>query len=152
MIIAGFNAAYPDEARLTDVLTSEGEARLPVVDQACVADVIAQFAGADSSALLVPGGLAGGTWAQLAEENNPGAAATEAPILILHSAADDVVPAALSGILFDRLCGEGQVVERRLYERGQSHGQAVPDAVADGLAWIGQRLAGEPPVSTCPTG
>ena len=112
--------------------------------------MIAPFAGADSSTLLVPDGLTTGTWAELAEANNPGHEATDAPILILHSAADDVVPAALSGILFDRLCGEGQVVERRVYERGQSHGAAVPDAVADGLGWIAQRFEGEDAASTCP--
>jgi hypothetical protein len=46
----------------------------------------------------------------------------------------------------------GQVVERRVYDRGQSHVDAVPDAVNDGLAWIDQRLADEEPVSTCPSG
>jgi pimeloyl-ACP methyl ester carboxylesterase len=152
MIIAGFNDAYPDEAPLSAVLTAEGEARLSVVDQACVGDVIGQFAGSDSSALLVPGGLTSGAWAALAEENDPGNVSTEAPVLILHSAADDTVPAALSQLLADRMCDVGQVVERRVYERGQSHVDAVPDAVDDGLAWIGQRLAGEDPVSTCPAG
>jgi pimeloyl-ACP methyl ester carboxylesterase len=152
MIIAGFNDAYPDEAPLSAVLTPEGEARLSVVDQACVGEVIRQFAGSDSSALLVPGGLTSGAWAALAEENDPGRAATEAPVLILHSAADATVPAALSQLLADRMCDAGQVVERRVYDRGQSHVDAVPDAVNDGLAWIDQRLAGEEPVSTCPSG
>ncbi len=150
MIVAGFNDAYPDEAVLSDALTPEGEARLSVVDQACVADVIGQFAGSDSSTLLVPGGLTSGSWAELAEENDPGQVATEAPILVLHSAADDVVPAALSELLVERMCGVGQVVERRVYDDGGSHGDAVPDAVADGLAWIEARFAGEEPVSTCP--
>jgi pimeloyl-ACP methyl ester carboxylesterase len=149
MIIAGFNDAYPDEALLSDVLTPEGEARLSVVDQACVGDVISQFAGSDSSALLVPGGLTSGVWSALAEENDPGNVSTETPVLILHSAADNTVPAALSQRLADRMCALGQVVERRVYERGQSHVDAVPDAVNDGLAWIGQRLAGEDPVTTC---
>jgi hypothetical protein len=129
MIIAGFNDAYPDEAPLSAVLTAEGEARLSVVDQACVGDVIDQFAGSDSSALLVPGGLTSGAWAALAEENDPGNVSTDAPVLIVHSAADNTVPAALSQLLADRMCDVGQVVERRVYDRGQSHVDAVPDAV-----------------------
>lgn len=152
MMIAGFNDAYPDEALLSAVLTPAGEARLPVVDQACVGDVIGHFAGSDSSALLVPGGLTSGAWATLAEANNPGNVATDTPILIVHSAADEVVPAGLSALLVERMCGHGQVVERLVYERGHGHVEAVPDAVADGLAWIEQRHAGEPPVSTCPAG
>ena len=152
MIIAGFNDAYPDEALLPAVLTPEGEAQLSVVDEACVGDVIGHFAELDSSALLVPGGLTTGAWAALAEENDPGNVSTEAPVLIVHSAADETVPAALSQLLVDRMCDVGQVVERRVYDRGQSHVEAVPDAVNDGLAWIAQRVAGDDPVSTCPPG
>jgi pimeloyl-ACP methyl ester carboxylesterase len=149
MMIAGFNDAYPD-APLSAVLTPAGEAELPAVDDGCAGDVIRHFGGLRSEDLLVPGG--GGTepWKALFEDNNPGTVVAEAPVLILHSAADDVVPAALSAVLFNRMCGLGQVAERRVYEQGQGHGAAAPGAVADGLAWIQQRFAGEVPVSTCP--
>ena len=112
--------------------------------------MIRHFGGLRSEDLLVPGG--GGTepWKALFEDNNPGTVVAEAPVLILHSAADDVVPAALSAVLFNRMCGLGQVAERRVYEQGQGHAAAAPGAVADGLAWIQQRFAGEAPVSTCP--
>jgi pimeloyl-ACP methyl ester carboxylesterase len=149
MIIAGFNDAYPD-APLSDVLTPQGEAELNAVDDGCAGDVLGHFAGLDSSQLLVPNGAETEPWASLAEENNPGNVVTDAPVLILHSAADDVVPVALSAILFDRMCQEGQVVERRVYQNGDGHGEAAPGAVADGAAWIQQRFAGEPAISTCP--
>jgi pimeloyl-ACP methyl ester carboxylesterase len=149
MIIAGFGDAYPD-APLSAVLTPAGEAELPAVDDGCTGDVIGHFADMDSSALLVPGGAGSEPWASLAEENNPGNVRTGEPVLILHSAADEVVPAGLSASLFERMCGLGQVVERRVYENGHGHGAAAPGAVADGLAWIGQRFAGEEAISTCP--
>ena len=149
MIIAGFNDAYPD-APLSDVLTPQGETELDAVDDGCTGDVLGHFAALDSSQLLVPNGAQTEPWASLAEENNPGNVVTDAPVLILHSAADDVVPIALSGILFDRMCQKGQVVERRVYENGDGHGAAAPGAVADGAAWIQQRFAGEPAISTCP--
>ena len=118
------------------------------MDDGCTGDVIDHFADMDSSALLVPGGAGSEPWASLAEENNPGNVRTGEPVLILHSAADEV-PAGLSASLFERMCGLGQVVERRVYENG--HGHALrPGAVADGLAWIGQRKAGEEVISTCP--
>jgi hypothetical protein len=150
MIIAGFKQAYPD-APLDKVLTPQGEQELDAVDQGCVGQVIRRFAGEDSSALLTPDAATVEPWATLAKENDPGNVATDSPILIVHSAADDVVPAALSDLLFTRMCGLGQVVERRVYDKGQGHGQAVPDAVTDGFAWIQQRFAGDPPTNTCPS-
>ena len=122
MIIAGFGDAYPD-APLSAVLTPAGEAELPAVDDGCTGDVIDHFADMDSSALLVPGGAGTEPWASLAEENNPGNVRTDEPVLILHSAADEVVPAGLSASLFERMCGLGQVVERRVYENGQATGR-----------------------------
>jgi hypothetical protein len=91
-------------------------------------------------------------WADLEAANDPGRAATDSPILIVHSAADETLPAVLSAVLVRRMCDEGQVVERRVYDKGQSHVEAVPDAVADGFAWLQQRAAGEAPVSTCAAG
>jgi pimeloyl-ACP methyl ester carboxylesterase len=149
MIIAGFNQAYP-HAALDQVLTPAGESELAAVDTGCTGEVIGHFARAIASGLLQPGAGATGEWATLAEENNPGNVATDHPILIVHSAADDVVPAALSGALVERMCGLGQTVERRLYDTGQGHGQAVPDAVRDGFDWIQGRFAGEAARSTCP--
>jgi Secretory lipase len=151
MIIAGFAEAYP-EADPSLVLTPAGEAELPQVDRGCVGDVIRHFAGTPNAELLKPGLADVQPWADLEVANDPGRVATDSPILIVHSAADDVVPAALSQVLVQRMCTEGQVVERRVYDKGQSHVQAVPDAVSDAFEWLQQRAAGEEPVSTCAAG
>ena len=98
----------------------------------------------------MPDGAETEPWASLAEENNPGNVATASPILILHSAADDVVPAALSAALFDRMCSLGQVVERRVYEDGEGHAAAARAAGLDGFDWIEKRFTGQPAISTCP--
>jgi pimeloyl-ACP methyl ester carboxylesterase len=152
MIIAGFNAAYPDEARLDEVLTPAGEKELDTVDKGCGGEVVGHFTGKKAADLLQPDVGTVQPWAKLAEENNPGNVATDTPILILHSAADDVVPAALSGIMVDRMCKEGQVVERRVYNEGLGHGAQAPEAFRDGFTWIQQRFAGDRPKSTCPSG
>jgi pimeloyl-ACP methyl ester carboxylesterase len=152
MIIAGFNAAYPDQARLDEVLTPAGEKELGAVDEGCGGEVVGHFTGMRAADLLQPDVGTVQPWAELAEENNPGNVVTDAPILILHSAADDVVPAALSGIMFDRMCKEGQVVERRVYNEGLGHGAQAPEAFRDGFTWIQQRFAGDKPRSTCPAG
>jgi Secretory lipase len=151
MIIAGFAEAYP-EADPGLVLTPAGEAELPQVDEGCVREVIEHFADTPNAQLLKPGLAEVEPWGDLAAANDPGRAATDSPILIVHSAADDVVPATLSQLLVQRMCAEGQVVERRVYDRGQGHGEAVPDAVSDAFEWLQQRAAGGEPVSTCAAG
>jgi hypothetical protein len=151
MIIAGFAEAYP-EADPSLVLTPAGEAELPQVDRGCVREVIGHFAGTPNAELLRPGLAEVQPWADLELANDPGRVATDSPILIVHSAADDVVPAALSQVLVQRMCAEGQVVERRVYDKGQGHGQAVPDAVSDAFEWLQQRAADDEPVSTCAAG
>jgi hypothetical protein len=151
MIIAGFAEAYP-EADPSLVLTSAGEAELSQVDRGCVRDVIRHFAGTPNAELLKPGLADVQPWADLQVANDPGRVATDSPVLVVHSAADDVVPAALSQVLVQRMCVEGQVAERRVYDKGQGHVQAVPDAVSDAFEWLQQRAAGDEPASTCAAG
>jgi pimeloyl-ACP methyl ester carboxylesterase len=151
MIIAGLHAAYP-AADLAKLVTPAGETALDDVDHGCTGQVLASIAGkAAAGPLLKPGYLQAEPWADLADENTPGHAVTDTPILILHSKQDNVVPAALSEALFRRMCGEGQVVERRVYDKGQGHVAAAPGAYADGFAWIQGLMAGTTHAkSTCP--
>jgi predicted esterase len=89
-------------------------------------------------------------WATLADENDPGRVRSDAPVLILHSAEDDVVPPSLSQAAFDRMCDLDQDVERRVYEDAGGHGDAAPRLVTDGFDWIAARFAGEPTTPNCP--
>ena len=147
LIIAGFNAAYGDKADPAELLTPKGVEQLSNVDKGCVADVIRSFAGQQG---LVKQQPLTADWKALATENNPGQVKTDDPILIIHSAADDVVPVALSAILFDRMCKQGQVVERRVLHQGQGHVAAAAGAYVQALAWFAARFAGKPATSTCP--
>ena len=150
MIIAGFEAAYPGQADPSLLLTPAGIDVLDEVDDGCVSDVVSRIAELPSDDLLKPGVGSIEPWATLAAENDPGRVATDTPILVVHSAADTVVPAALSELMVERMCGLGQQVERRVYDTGQDHGEAAPQAFVDGFDWIDARFAGEPATSTCP--
>ena len=97
-----------------------------------------------ATALLKPDRLTAEPWAAWPREH-PGHVSTEAPILIMHSAADDTVPAALSQLLFDRMCDGGQVVERRVYE-GPGPREPCPTPMNDGLAWIATAWPARPGV------
>lgn len=148
MIVAGYVEAYPD-AKPEDILTPAGLEVLDKADDGCFG-IGEAMAGRPLSDLVKPDFNQVEAWQTRLNENDPGQKAVDSPLLILHSAADDVVPALLSAAMFDRMCGLGQVVERRVYEKGQGHGGAVPDAVVDGYAWIDGLFNGTPAISTCP--
>jgi len=147
--VAGFAEAYPD-ADPRQVLTDAG---MRVMEGAKVADECGRVGVDMSPAAGEPVAREGFAdvepWASLMAANDPGHVATDAPILLLHSAADEVVPQSFTATLFQRLCRLGQRIESRVYDQGESHGAAMDDAAVDGLAWIDTRMAGEPPRSNC---
>lgn len=150
MIIAGFEASYPGEAEPSLLLTSAGLDALEAVDEGCTADVMTAVADEPADELVKPDPGSVEPWATLADENDPGRVRSDSPVLILHSAEDDVVPASLSQAAFDRMCDLDQDVERRVYENAGGHGDAAPRLVTDGFDWIAARFAGEPTTPNCP--
>lgn len=150
MIIAGYEAGYPGRAEPAQLLTPVGVDALDLVDEGCVVEVLDSVAALPADQLL-HGDLAGNlAWAGLLSENDPGRVAADPPILVVHSATDDVAPAVLSQLMVGRMCGLGQQVERRVYEDGSTHLEAATRAYTDGFAWIEARFAGEQAATTCP--
>ncbi|QXC61431.1 lipase family protein [Aquihabitans sp. G128] len=150
MMIAGYAAAYP-QADPSLYLTPKGVGLLDAVDKGCTRDVFRAVGGIPDAELLRADRAKAGPWTTLPRENDPGRAKVDDPILIIHSDQDDTVPVALSGRLFDRMCGLGQVVERRVLVGGGTHVGAAPEAFKQGLAWLEQRFEGSAEArSTCP--
>jgi S-formylglutathione hydrolase FrmB len=150
MIIAGYEAAYPDEADPALLLTPAGVDALGAVDEGCTGQVMASVGAQPAADLVKPDTGTVEPWATLADENDPGQVRSSSPVLIIHSLQDDIVPATFSAAIFERLCAQGQDVERRTYDEGQGHGDAAGPAFVDGLAWIADRFAGEPTTPNCP--
>lgn len=147
LIAAGHAAAHPD-ADLDAILTPEGVAALAVADEACVGQALTSLAGGDyvdaDPATTPP-------WDELLEASSPGDIRAEAPVLIVHSQADEVVPIGLSALILNRQCAVGQVVERRILDDG-THTGAAPGAYQQAFAWFDELVTGAEPVSSCPTG
>jgi predicted esterase len=148
MIIAGYEAAYPDEADPALMLTPAGLDALGAVDEGCTGEVMRAVGAQAAADLIRPETGTIEPWATLADENDPGQVKTSSPVLIIHSLQDDIVPAAFSAAIFDRLCEQGQDVERRTYDDG-THVDAAGPAFVDGLAWIAERFAGDPTTPNC---
>ncbi|GGB23933.1 lipase [Flexivirga endophytica] len=150
MIIAGYAAAYP-ELHPSDVLTPAGIRVMQKFEAHCGAYPGA-VRGQKLSDLVKPGFDSNTAWQRRLGESNPGqygSQAPAAPLLILHSADDEVVPAFLSKTMLDRICRIGWTVERRIYHNGKGHVAEVPNAMADALPWINARMAGKKPASNC---
>ena len=149
LLVAGYAAAYPDEADPADVLTPAGEERLGLVDQLCVADLLSSTTG-EPEPLYLPDAASDATWTGLAADNVAGQVRFDSPLLVVHSAQDDVVPPVFSELLQTRMCGLGQVVERRVLPEGGSHVAAAIPAYGAALQWLQGLADGAQPVSTCP--
>jgi acetyl esterase/lipase len=150
MAVAGWAAAYP-EADPADVLTPLGLERLSLVDEGCTGALAAGWSQVPASELVRADAADPGVgpWRELFTANDPGQAAGEGPVLIIHGAADELIPVASSARLAQQLCGLGEHVDRRVYE-GQGHASVVAASQADMLEWIDARVAGEPTAPTCP--
>ncbi|HWJ98943.1 MAG TPA: lipase family protein [Acidimicrobiales bacterium] len=149
MVIAGINAAYPD-ADLDDILTPEGQAVLKSVDEGCVGDVF-DAAGAAKGQLFVPDGNQTEPWSDLGKEQDAGTEKTnDAPILLMHSDEDQTVPTFFIDQVEQRMCANGQVVERIDLPEGNHTSAAVP-AYEQALTWMQGLFAGKDVVkNTCP--
>jgi pimeloyl-ACP methyl ester carboxylesterase len=147
MVAAGWEAAYPD-ADPADVLTPEGLSRLSVVDEGCSGELAAAWNDVPYDSLVKADPSTVEPWKSLLLENDPGFVVGESPILIIHGEQDEQIPLVSSQLLLDRMCGIGQVVERRTYPG--SHAGVIGPSMPDMLAWIDGRLAGDEAPSSCP--
>ena len=150
MVAGGLNAAYP-EAELDLVLTDRGIELLDVLEEGCTDKVFEVYNGLSYDEFAKADATTTEPWKSVLEENDPGHVKVDVPLLIIHGEADQQIPPVASQLLFERLCGLGQVVERRTYP-GQGHAEVIVPSFADMVTWMDARLAGTPAVSGCPTG
>lgn len=143
LIVAGFHAGYP-ETDLAALLTPAGVDQLDAVDDGCAADIVAATTGTRLGDLIQPGAAQRPPWTTIAAENVAGTKAVDAPILLVHSAADEVVPPHLSATLARRLCDAGQDVERILLDDGDGHIAATAPTYATAFPWIEARFTDHP--------
>jgi hypothetical protein len=148
MVAAGWEAAFP-EADTSLVLSPQGIAALDAVDEGCTDEIAEAFNAAPYEDLVIADPATTPPWSDLLVENDPGFVVGASPILIIHGGNDEQIPVASSAMLLNRMCGIGQVVERRTYD-GQSHAGVIGPSMDDMLAWIDARLAGEEAPTSCP--
>jgi acetyl esterase/lipase len=87
-------------------------------------------------------------WASRIAENTPGGEPTDAPILIVQGADDVLIRPDIQRRFAARLCEARQLLEYRELT-GAGHLDVDDEAADDVVAWLGDRLAGDPAVTTC---
>lgn len=149
MVVSGL-AAASDLVDPAAYLSPVGLEVMRVAETGCLADVEEAVAGLAATDLVRPGAASSTAWAAAAAANDPGLAAGTAPVLVLHSEADDTIPVATSDAVAERLCAAGQDVERRVMTEGADHVVGAVGAYAQALPWLQARFAGDPvTASTC---
>jgi pimeloyl-ACP methyl ester carboxylesterase len=142
MMLAGFNGAYGSRAAPLDaVLTSKGTALLSKLRTACLAPVTAAVNAQPYTQLVKKSPFAVPAWRQLFSKNDPATFATAnyVPLLIVHGAADEVIPASTSAQLAGHLCTLAANLERWVYP-DQNHGGVLFASAVDMGHWMENRF------------
>ncbi len=147
MVAAGWEAAFP-EADTSLVLSPLGVAALDKVDEGCTGEIAEAFNAAPYDDLVIADPATTPPWSDLLVENDPGFVVGESPILIIHGENDEQIPLVSSEMLLTRMCGIGQVVERRTFP-GESHAGVIGPSMAGMLEWIDARFAGDEATTDC---
>lgn len=142
-IAHGARVAHP-ELDLADVLTPEGLARLHLLEEQCIGEVVVGFSDPVVELLASPPRLLA-DWAEVLDANAVGAAPVPVPVLVVQGGRDPIVDPALTRAAVDRLCRQGGTVE---YREHPSADHAVLDP-AEAVPWILDRFASTPATSTC---
>lgn len=137
-----------EELSIDDVLTPAALTRIGVVEERCLEEVADAYLDQRTSAWLVANPLDLPAWEARVEENEPGSAEIAAPVLLVQGSTDFVVLASSTDTAVTRLCDGGNTIDYRRYQ-GADHGEVLPAAGADILAWIDMRISGGDAQSTC---
>jgi hypothetical protein len=140
-------AAVDESVRVGELLAPPARSREAVLETGCFQEILGAFAGFTAAELLVGGALPAEIVAKLAE-NNPGQRRGDAPILLLHGAADETVPSFVADGLLAAYCAQGTAASLRMYA-DVSHDAILTASMNDAIAWIDGRFQGEPAPSDC---
>jgi pimeloyl-ACP methyl ester carboxylesterase len=149
IVMAGAGWAEAFGADLSLMAGPAALEQLPLVDQVCADGLAEAFNDIPPDELLIANPADVEPWASLLVENDPGFVVGASPVLIIHGEEDEQIPVVSSQLLLDRMCGIGQVVERRTYP-GASHSGVIQPSFADMVDWMNDRLFGVPAESDCP--
>jgi dienelactone hydrolase len=145
-MVAGFEAAYGLD--VTDVLTPRAVALLEEVVTSCADPTFHSVARLPGPEVFHTDPATIEPWADLLVLNSPEFHAIEAPVLLVLGSEDDLWDLELTDVILERMCAVGSPVATSIYV-GADHGSVNTAAAGEILAFLTDRLAGEPFVGDC---
>ncbi|WP_236790524.1 lipase family protein [Amycolatopsis sp. GM8] len=150
--VASMNYAYP-ELNITSVLNAKGKALEAQVENECTGDAILDHAFTRTADLTTDGRpitayLGEEPFASVVAEQQIGRTAPAAPVLVAHSALDDIVPFPQGRTMARDWCAEGATVQFDTLAAPTHVGGALA-AYPDAFAWLDARLHGAPAPDNC---
>lgn len=150
--VSGFDAAYPDLG-VQDLLNDRGRQVVAELREQCTQDSVLRYPGLRSESLSADGRpisafLDEEPFASRVDEQLIGRRTPEAPVLIVHSLTDDIVPFEQSRELAQRWCAQGADVEFQPTP-APGHVGGYPAGSPSALAFLKARFDGQPTHSTC---
>jgi pimeloyl-ACP methyl ester carboxylesterase len=148
----GLQAGYPENGLFAQ-LSGTGQAFAQRTGVTCVPNVLITEAGTNPATLFADGRLfsahlGDAEWTQPLADQEIGHVRPGAPVLVIQSTGDDVVPAASTQLAVDRWCAQGGVVQYQTIDLF-GHLPAGAVSVPTAMAWLADRVAGEPAPSNC---
>ncbi|WP_439384755.1 lipase family protein [Amycolatopsis lexingtonensis] len=150
--LVSMNYAYP-ELNIPALLNARGKQLFEQVRTECTVEAIAAHAFTQSSTLTNDGRsltayLGEEPYASRVAEQKIGTLKPAVPVLIVHSALDDIVPYAQDRDLGRTWCGKGVKV-RFSTSLVPTHVLTAVRAFPEAFAWLEARFAGLPALSNC---
>ncbi|MEC3982097.1 lipase family protein [Amycolatopsis sp. H20-H5] len=150
--LVSLNAAYP-ELDIPSVLNDKGKALFEKVKNECTIEAIAAHAFTQSASLTKDGRpltayLGEEPYKSRVGEQLIGKLKPTAPVLIVHSALDDIVPYAQDRTLARTWCSAGVRVQFST-TLVPTHVLAAVRAYPEAFAWLDARFSGAPAPSNC---
>lgn len=147
-MLAGLAAAHPEaQAALGSVLTPSGQEFLALLDAHCSVESFGDVPVPAPPYLAVDPTTVE-PFASLLAANTAGTVASPTPILLFHGDQDVSIPLAQNDAMFDRLCAQGQVLERRVVA-GANHFSARSNGTIEGREWLASMASGTAPTNNC---
>jgi pimeloyl-ACP methyl ester carboxylesterase len=148
MGVSGYLIAYPELARMPNVLSSNLVLRADLATSECADVVLGAFANDDVHTLFAQDLRAVPEWQQRLNENTAGRRSAGAPVLVWQGRDDNLTPDSMNVEYFHAACAHGSTVAYKAYD-GADHASVFGAAHDDVLAFFAARIKGTKPENDC---
>ena len=148
MGVSGYQAGYPELARIPTVLSPDATRRADLATSECTSVVVETLANDDVHTLFAQDLRAVPEWKLRIDENAAGHRPAGAPVFLWQGSADTLTPEAMNTEYFHTACQQGSTIAYKTYN-GADHRSVFAAAHDDVFAFLTARVKGTTPENNC---